>query len=58
VRPIVQAKINRMTEPVPTLTFGDLKCELSRWSDENAGDFPLALKDQEFGFYRYRMGDR
>jgi hypothetical protein len=40
-----------MTEPVPILTVGDLKSELSRWSDETV-TFRSPLKEQEFRFYR------
>ena len=43
-----------MTEPVPILTVGDLKSELSRWSDETPVTFRSPLKAQEFRFYRYR----
>ena len=43
-----------MTEPVPILTVGDLKSELSRWSNETPVTFRSPLKDQEFRFYRYR----
>ena len=46
-----------MTEPVPILTVGDLKSELSRWSDETPVTFRSPLKDQEFRFYRYRRGE-
>ena len=42
-----------MTEPVPILTVGDLKSELSRWSDETPVAFHSPLKEQEF--YRYRQ---
>jgi len=45
-----------MTEPVPILTVGDLKSELSRWSDETPVTFRSPLKEQEFRFYRYRQG--
>ena len=41
-------------EPVPILTVGDLKSELSRWSDDTPVTFFSPLKDQEFRFYRYR----
>jgi len=44
-----------MTEPVPILTVGDLKSELSRWSDETSVTFRSPLKEQEFRFYRYRQ---
>jgi len=40
-------------EPVPILTVGDLKSELSRWSDETPVTFRSPLKEQEFRFYRY-----
>jgi hypothetical protein len=43
-----------MTEPVPILTVGDLKSELSRLSDETPVTFRSPLKEQEFRFYRYR----
>ncbi|MGB8607541.1 hypothetical protein [Bradyrhizobium sp.] len=46
-----------MTEPVPILTVGDLKSELSRWSDETPVTFRSPLKEQEFKFYRYRPGE-
>ena len=44
-------------EPVPLLTVGDLKSELSRWSNETPVTFYSPLKEQEFRFYRYRPGD-
>lgn len=44
-----------MTEPVPILTVGDLKSELSRWSDETPMTFRSPLKEQEFRFYRCRQ---
>ena len=44
-------------EPVPILTVGDLKSELSRWSIETPVTFYLPLREQEFRFYRYRPGD-
>jgi hypothetical protein len=47
-----------MTEPVPLLTVGDLKSELSRWSDDTPVTFLSPLKEQEFRFYRYRPGDK
>jgi hypothetical protein len=37
-----------MTEPVAILTVGDLKSELSRWSDETPVTFRSPLKEQEF----------
>jgi len=40
-------------EPVPILTVGDLKSELSRWSDETPVNFYSPLKEQAFRFYRY-----
>jgi hypothetical protein len=46
-----------MTEPVPILTVGDLKSELSRWSDETPVTFHSPLKEQQFRFYRYRPGE-
>jgi hypothetical protein len=46
-----------MTEPVPILTVGDLKSELSRWSDETPVTFHSPLKEQEFRFYRYSSGE-
>jgi mRNA-degrading endonuclease RelE of RelBE toxin-antitoxin system len=46
-----------MMEPVPILTVGDLKSELSQWSDETPVKFYSPLKEQEFRFYRYRSGD-
>jgi hypothetical protein len=42
-----------MTEPVPILAVGDLKSELSRWSDETPMTFHSPLNEQEFRFYRY-----
>jgi hypothetical protein len=45
-------------EPVPNLTVGDLKTELSRWSDETPVSFYSPLREQEFRFYRYRPADR
>jgi hypothetical protein len=47
-----------MTEPVPLLTVGDLKSELSRWSDDTPVTFESPLKAQEYRFYRYRPGDK
>jgi hypothetical protein len=35
------------------LTIGDLKFEVSRWSDETPVTFRSPLKEQEFRFYRY-----
>jgi hypothetical protein len=46
-----------MMEPVPLLTVGDLKSELSRWSNETPVTFYSPLGEQEFRFYRYRPGD-
>ena len=46
-----------MMEPVPLLTVGDLKSELSRWSNETPVTFYSPLRDQEFRFYRYRPSD-
>ena len=46
-----------MTEPVAILTVGDLKSELSRWSDETPVTFHSPLKEQEFRFYRYSSGE-
>jgi hypothetical protein len=46
-----------MTEPVPNLTVGDLKSELSRWSDETPVTFHSPLKEQDFRFYRYSSGE-
>ena len=43
-----------MIEPVSILTVGDLKSELSRWSDDTPVTFRSPLKEQEFRFYRYR----
>ena len=40
-------------EPVPILTVGDLKSELSRWSEDTTVTF-APLREQEFRFYRYR----
>ncbi len=42
-----------MMEPIPILTVGDLKSELSRWSDDTPVTFRSPLKEQEFRFYRY-----
>jgi len=36
-----------MMEPVPLLTVGDLKSELSRWSNETPVTFCSPLKEQE-----------
>ena len=46
-----------MTDPVPILTVGDLKSDLSRWSDDTVVTFRSPLRDQEFRFYRYRPAD-
>ena len=46
-----------MMEPVPLLTVGDLKSELSRWSNETPITFYSPLREQEFRFYRYRPSD-
>jgi hypothetical protein len=46
-----------MKEPVAILTVGDLKSELSRWSDETPVAFLSPLKEQEFRFYRYRPAE-
>ena len=46
-----------MMEPVPLLTVGDLKSELSRWSNETPVTFYSPLREQEFRFYRYRPGN-
>jgi hypothetical protein len=48
-------KGSSMMEPVPILTVGDLKSELSRWSDETPVNFYSPLREQEF--YRYRAGE-
>jgi hypothetical protein len=50
-------KGSSMMEPVPILTVGDLKSELSRWSDETPVNFYSPLREQEFRFYRYRPGE-
>jgi hypothetical protein len=47
---------NICMEPVPILTVGDLKSELSRWSDDAPVTFYSPLREQEFRFYRYRPG--
>ena len=39
------------------LTVGDLKSELSRWSDETPVTFRSPLQEQEFRFYLYRPAD-
>jgi hypothetical protein len=44
-------------ESVPILTVGDLKSELSRWSDGTPVNFYSPLREQEFRFYRYRPDD-
>ena len=44
-------------EPIPLLTVGDLKSELSRWANETPVTFYSPLREQEFRFYRYRPGD-
>ena len=46
-----------MMEPVPLLTVGDLKSELSRWSNETPVTFYSPLREREFRFYRYRPSD-
>jgi hypothetical protein len=46
-----------MMEPVPLLTVGDLRSELSRWSDQTPVIFYSPLRKQEFRFYRYRAGE-
>ena len=46
-----------MTEPVPLLTVGDLKSELSRWSDDTPVTFRSPLKEQDYRFCHYRAGD-
>ena len=50
-------KGSSMMEPVPILTVGDLKSELSRWSDETPVNFFSPLREQECRFYRYRPGE-
>jgi hypothetical protein len=50
-------KGSSMMEPVPILTVGDLKSELTRWSDETPVSFYSPLREQEFKFYRYRAGE-
>jgi hypothetical protein len=47
-----------MMEPIPILTVGDLKSELSRWSDDTPVTFRSPLKEQEFRFYRYRPDEK
>jgi hypothetical protein len=47
-----------MMDPVPLLTVGDLKTELSKWSDDTPVTFYSPLKEQEFRFYRYSPGAR
>jgi hypothetical protein len=44
-------------ELVPLLTVGDLRSELSRWSDQTPVIFCSPLRKQEFRFYRYRAGE-
>jgi hypothetical protein len=39
------------------LTVGDLKSELSRWSDETPVTSRSPLKEEEFRFYRYQPGE-
>ena len=46
-----------MMEPVPLLTVGDSRSELSRWSDQTPVTFYSPLRKQEFRFYRYRAGE-
>jgi hypothetical protein len=46
-----------MVEPVPILAIGDLKSELSRWSDETPVTFRSPLNEQEFRFYRSRPAE-
>jgi hypothetical protein len=43
-------------DPVAILTVGDLKVELSRWSDDTPVTFYSPLREQEFRFYRYGPG--
>jgi hypothetical protein len=43
---------------VPILAVGDLKSELSRWTDDTSVTFYSPLREQEFRFYRYRPGSR
>jgi hypothetical protein len=50
-------KGSSIVEPVPILTVGDLKSELSRWSDETPVNFFSPLKEQEFRFYRCRPSE-
>src|ERR1700730_10575522 len=45
-----------LMETVPILTVGDLKSELSRWSDDTPVTLYSPLREQEFRFYRYRPG--
>jgi hypothetical protein len=47
-----------MMDPVPLLTVGDLKTELSKWSDDTTVTFYSPLKEQELRFYRYSPGAR
>ena len=47
-----------MMDPVPLLTVGDLKTELSKWSDDTPVTFYSPLKEQELRFYRYSPGAR
>ena len=37
-------------EPVPILAVGDLKSELSRWTDDTSVTFYSPLREQEFRF--------
>lgn len=46
-----------MTEHVPLLTFGDLKSELSKWSDKTPVTCRSPLKEQDFRFYRDSSGE-
>jgi hypothetical protein len=46
-----------LSDPVPILTVGDLKIELSRWADDTPITFRCPLRDQEFRFYRYHPDD-
>ncbi len=39
-----------MMEPVPLLTVGDLKSELSRWSDQTPVIFCSPLESRNFDF--------
>lgn len=46
-----------MNDPIPILTVGDLRSELSRWHDDTPVTFRSPLKEREYSFYRFQSGD-